>query len=307
MITLLFVLLFIVAFIVFFSKVDSQKIILELQDTNYFLVFLSYITTFIIVICGFFRWYFLVKAIKPTVLLRNILDIYLVALLSNYASPGKMGVPVKSALLKFIERISVGRSLPAILGEIFLDVILLTIFLIFSTVFGRQFAIFYQITKEFITRISSIVMGQLIWLLLFIVVIFLLIYLLWRKTGVLTKAWKATRNFMDTPKCMYMGIVFTAFLWASSFIQGYLLFLAFGEQVSFFFVILLFSFSVLIGYLSPLPGGMGIRELSIAGITGIILGNYEVGITIAIFARVMFFLVLPVVFLYRKFFIKITL
>ena len=66
------------------------------------------------------------------------------------------------------------------------------------------------------------------------------------------------------------------------------------------FVILMISITDLISYLFPLPGGIGVREVTIAGVGGIIIGNYGVALTVGILARLLFVLALPVLYLYNK-------
>ena len=96
------------------------------------------------------------------------------------------------------------------------------------------------------------------------------------------------------------SFLFTIFLWLVSFVQYKLSFLAFGVSISFIFIVLMISITDLISYIFPLPGGIGVREVTIAGIGGIIIGNYGIALTVGVLARLLFVLALPMLYLYNK-------
>jgi len=64
----------------------------------------------------------------------------------------------------------------------------------------------------------------------------------------------------------------------------------------------LISASVLAGYLSPLPGGAGVREAFIAGMYNVVYGNVEMALVVSVLLRVLFFLTIP--FLYLLLFVR---
>ncbi|MBN2091986.1 flippase-like domain-containing protein, partial [candidate division KSB1 bacterium] len=122
-INLFFISLLLVGFILAFYNnwdelVKYKEVILNISLTNIFIIL---ILTMSATIFRSWRWYFLLLPIKSPLPWKNILRITINALAANYSTPGKMGIPAKAVLLKQSEDIDVGKSLPSILGELFIE------------------------------------------------------------------------------------------------------------------------------------------------------------------------------------------
>ena len=101
---------------------------------------------------------------------------------------------------------------------------------------------------------------------------------------------KTFRKIVRTKKMIFIGVVLSLAYWLLNFATSYFLFLAFGVEISFLIVIVVFSIGNLIGDLSPSPGGMGLIE-GVSIITYSLLGvGLSVAVAVALLTRIIFYL-----------------
>ena len=245
------------------------------------------------------RWFFLVKPLKEKIKYRNIIDIVVISLLFNFVAPAKIGTVSKSFLLKYHEDIDVASSSPTLLAEVLLDILILLLFFFASFLLEYKSPVFQQIFQKTILQINwklFLEYGAAV----FILLVGIFIFYRFKKSHFVGKIISVVKIMFSHKNYLFKSFLFTIFLWMVSFIQYKLSFLAFGVNISFVFIILMISITDLISYLFPLPGGIGVREVTIAGIGGIIIGNYGIALTVGILARLLFVLALPVLYLYNK-------
>ena len=101
---------------------------------------------------------------------------------------------------------------------------------------------------------------------------------------------KTFRKIVRTKKMIFIGVVLSLAYWLLNFATSYFLFLAFGVEISFLIVIVVFSIGNLIGDLSPSPGGIGLIE-GVSIITYSLLGvGLSVAVAVALLTRIIFYL-----------------
>ena len=103
------------------NKDEFYKYKSVLQDINYFYIIIILLLTISASIFRSWRWYFLLIPIKSDIPWRNVLRVTINGLAANYSTPGKLGIPAKAVLLKQSDNVDIGKSLPSILGELFIE------------------------------------------------------------------------------------------------------------------------------------------------------------------------------------------
>ena len=203
------------------------------------------------------RWYFLVKPVKNQVSLKNIYIISLNAIAANFAVPGKMGVPAKAILLKNAEGIDFSRSTPSLVNELLLEYSSMLLFFAGSAMLGGFFKW---------NMFRGIFVGKLGFALLFFMLIGFFLYVIFRKHKIGAESFqKLTQAFQISwlRKDLFLiafGITVVNLL--LTFWGDKLLFRSLGFDIPYIFVVFSSSFSSIASLLSPLPGGIGIREIA---------------------------------------------
>lgn len=204
----------------------------------------------------------LMRVLKWSVLLKNVPlgDAapvqFLGSTISNF-TPGKLGEPVKSALLKVKTGIAVSRSLPSIMWERIMDV---TVLLLLSAVFMTSFS-----SSLYFAEMASIIIFAVV-LALFLGMLYsrgfgMIVFSLLRRLPVLNRI---SGQFIESfytekaeKKSLLLSFAASAAAWIMDGVVFYLCFLAVGVRLDPVFFIGLISVSALIGIASFLPGGLG--------------------------------------------------
>jgi glycosyltransferase 2 family protein len=221
------------------------------------------------ILAGFLVSFFaiMLRVLKWKVLLNNVsfAELYPIQLLgitiSNF-TPGKAAEPFKAVILKTIKKINVSESLPAIIWERILDILILVGFSIFVV--------------GFISLSSDLVYLAFASIGIFtIVLLFFLGVLKSRKFGTrvfsIFKRLPFLKNVSDKfinafydhnikKRKIILSFLVTFFTWL---VEGFVLYLALvsiGIHLNPLFLSSLIALSILIGVASSLPGGIGSFE-----------------------------------------------
>lgn len=246
----------ILAALIWYAKPLTLAGIVAKSDINYIFFALMLMT---ISICT--------RVLKWKVLLNDLkfLEIFPVQMLgitiSNF-TPGKIAEPLKAVILKARKNISVSDSMPSIIWERIIDVIVLIIFsLIALQLFGFQ---------SKIMLLSFISIGAFAFLIALLLVMLHnknFGYSIFRRLRKLPIANRLSEDFMKNfyenkikKKKLFSCLVFTGIAWFLDGVVFYLTLQALGITVNPLVLSGIIALSVLIGVASTLPGGLGSTE-----------------------------------------------
>lgn len=100
---------------------------------------------------------------------------------------------------------------------------------------------------------------------------------------------KTFRRVIKDKKMIFFGTTLSIIHWILNFASSYFLFLSLGSEVSFLVVVVVFNIGNLIGYLSPIPGGIGLVE-GASIITYTLLGiPLAMAIAVSLLTRIIFY------------------
>jgi uncharacterized membrane protein YbhN (UPF0104 family) len=256
-----------------------------------FLVFSLIISAFLLM---FVRFYILIIPVKKDIKLKNIVQISIHAMILNSTTPGKVGYPLKAYLLKKKEELAISRSLPSIFSEIFLDYLLTAVFFVISIFIGG----FYP----FISRVFSsyLIPSNFYRIILLLTVLFIVVFSLKRKifsSDKLKNTFKSIKLISTRNDVIFMSIILTVFYISLQFYADYILIRSLGFKVPISFIVFTSSFSNLLVLLAPLPGGLGVRELSGAYLFQVFYNLGEIAIVAVLISRILTFATLFILFL----------
>jgi uncharacterized protein (TIRG00374 family) len=270
-ILLLFFSLAILAMLLYVS--DVTRVFAIISGANPYYVFPALLISFSLMPVRVFRWKVLLEKIRIHVPFRKLFPTYMAGMFVSNLTPGKVGEPIKSYLLKKTAGVSISKSLPSVFMEKIFDV--------FSTVTLSFMGIALVTLPE---KVGTIIL-PIIFLYVFAVTAAL--YVSARKDRIYFISRKMLRLFgwlpfvrrLDKPlesfaekfnasllrykdaRVSLKNFMLSMFLWAAEGVILYLCFLAVGIEIDALVVISFFSIAVLIGVTSLLPGGLGSSEV----------------------------------------------
>ncbi|MFQ5822484.1 MAG: lysylphosphatidylglycerol synthase transmembrane domain-containing protein [bacterium] len=260
-------------------------------------VFVIAINLFVI----YLRWYFLLMPIKPTVLLRNVIFISISSVAVNYSTPGKLGVPAKAFLLKKLEKVDINQSIPSLFAELFLDYGFMFAMLILAGALGGYLHAAMDVVE--LLSLSSVSFSLLITFLICLAMgIAVLIF--WRKIrsskffqnlSMAVRMMKARRDYMQLVIFLTFGNLILSFWGDLLLLKGL------GVKVPYLFVIFSFSCAGIIGFLSPIAGGVGVREVVNAYLFKLYSYSGPVALMATLLRRILTYIILLLNLLFLKF------
>lgn len=241
------------------------------------------------------RWYLLLIPIKTEIQLRSVFRIAINAILLNQIAPGKVGYPTKAYFLKQAEDIPISRAIPSLVGEVFLDYFITGIFLVIAVWLGGYMRSLIQLLRQ------NMNLGH-IWLIPVSILISLLIYfILKRKLASssifrnMAVAFRSTRQRTDIIAKSITITIVALFIW---FVCDYLLLLSLGYKLPLDFLIFVGAFTNIIVLIAPLPGGLGVREISGAYLFKLFYNLGEIAVIMVLLSRLFSLLSLLILYGY---------
>lgn len=217
------------------------------------------------------------RVLKWKILLKNIgffelLPIQMLGITISNFTPGKIGEPLKAILLKMRKGMAVSESLPSIIWERIIDILILIILSLFAV--------------QLISFESKLFLLSFISVGIFIALISLLLVILYNKkigTRVFVFLKKLpllngmSESFMETfykskikKRRLLICASLTAIPWLFEGVVLYLSFLALGINTNPIILSGIIALSILIGVASFLPGGIGSAEFAMIILLGLI-------------------------------------
>jgi len=271
-----------------------ENIIAIKERFNYLYFVAVFSGILVIVLLRVVRWLLLLKPIKQNISFLNIIEIYSGSQILNYAAPGKWAVPARAFFLKKLESVAITQSIPSLMGELFLDISgMFSLLMIIAISWGY----FYQIINLFQQRLLSALVGFSIFVGLGGGIFY---FLNKRKNRLLDSLFSAIKTSFQQRKYLFIAFGLTSVILLLSFLCDLLILRALGLIVPYHFVIMTFSFSTIMGFLSPLPGGIGVNELSNTYLFKIFYNAGEFAFFATFLRRVLDYLMVIILFLCVK-------
>jgi len=281
------------------DKLTEYKAVLI--NVNYWNLIISFVIAGVAIFFRSWRWYYLVRPIKETMSFLNVYGVSINALAANFTMPGKLGVPVKALLLKKSENVDMSKSLPSIFGEIIVEhssEFIIALFCVF--IGGHLSKLFYTVDR---LVESNLVIN--IGFILAIVVIFVGIGILFRKK---IKSVNLIHQFVESiqltrKRLDYLGYSYliTTINLLFAYYGFYLVVAALGHpEIDLTFVIFAGTITNFVGLISPFPGGVGAREITIYGLYDFYFGLGGIALLAIILMRLITYLALFLSFLIER-------
>jgi len=239
-----------------------------LRNANYAMIAGALGITIFANVMRSWRWYYLLVPIKKSISFISVLRVNTNAIAANLSTPGKAGVPVKAYLLKKLEGIDYSRSLPSILGEMGLEYAAQFTLLVASIFIGGHLTKLF-VTLQKITESQTLIQN----ILLTFGILGLLgvgFYFFRKKVNFPNFVEKFLGAIRDTGKrwdCWGYSTLITVVNLIIDFGGFWLLLAALGHpEIGLTFIIFAGAITNIIGLLSPFPGGIGAREITIYGL-----------------------------------------
>ena len=189
------------------------------------------------------------------------------ASLLNYSAPGFVGAPAKAILARDARSIPVSRSLPTLIVEQMLDALLLVI--------GGGVALILA-GPAVISALGGTVSGND----LVIAAAFLgLVALILAVAGIAVRSLmpgffdairSGTGELMSSDQHRLPILVLTGTRWLLDMAAIGLASIAVGLRLSVVEILLIGNLALLIGMVAPVPGGLGVREATMAAVAGVL-------------------------------------
>ncbi|MBD3289332.1 flippase-like domain-containing protein [candidate division KSB1 bacterium] len=284
------------------NKDEFYKYKIVLQGINYFYISIILVLTISASIFRSWRWYYLLIPIKSDISWRNVLRVTINALAANYSTPGKLGIPAKAVLLKQSDNVDVGKSLPSILGELFVEHSSEISLALICVLIGGHLQKLFRVVKNIFTSSTLI---QNILIMISIVMILIVISIIFKKKfkslNFFNKLSEAIRLTGKRADCIGYSYLITTINLIISYFSNWLLFAALGyPEIPYTFIVFAGTITNIVGLMSPLPGGLGVRELTTFGLYNLYFGLGGIAFLAMLIMRVITYLALFLLFLMER-------
>ena len=264
---------------------DPVKFASIVAGSNYKLLFVAFVISSISIFLRIIKWKVLLDGVK----LSTIIPVQLLGLTLSNFSPGKIGEPIKAIVLKSADERPVSSTLPSIIWERILDVLVLVLLAILGAYsFVHLGGSFYIISVIVVVLFTALLAVGL--LILYRKSFGLFIFRFLRRLPFLNRMSDSfIKTFQNTAigkKKIFYSFLLTLAAWVLEGFVIYYAFLSIGVNLSPFVLASVFALATMIGVASSLPGGIGSTDVVLAiflasfgvdkslAITGILLSRF---------------------------------
>jgi uncharacterized protein (TIRG00374 family) len=246
------------------------------------------------------RWHVLLKVIKGDISFKNVIVATIGATAINTAGPGKLGVPARAILIKKLEGVEINQSIPSVLMDLFFEILALGMLLTASALaIGMHNTVLKVATSTLTNENILYTVGALI-------VLLLAGYLLRRKitaNDFLRKLIVALQKTLRRKEVFAIGLGISLLNLLVHFWADQMLFKALQQDIPFGFIMFSSAFSAMAGWLSPLPSGLGVWELSRAYLFKTYYNIGELAVVMTLLRRLLTYAAMGVVYAASAFFV----
>jgi uncharacterized membrane protein YbhN (UPF0104 family) len=240
------------------------------------------------------RWHLLVKMIHGTSHFMRASEAFLTSVVINYAAPVGLAVPSRAALTKRALGLSAAETGSVALWEVGVDIIILGILsLLWIAVSGsRGLDALNDATSPVL--VLAVIVAGLIGLTVGVIGLRKFKPNLWAKLRIEGRAF--IRQPLEHPRDAARVVSVTIIYWLLQVVVLWLLLDAVGVDPSFRLTLGLVSVPILIGMVSPVPGGAGVREALMVAMAHIYDVNSTDVLLAALVYRVALFAAIPILY-----------
>lgn len=238
------------------------------------------------------RWQGMLRAIDQDVPLAAALDITVTSTMVNYAAPGYLWSPTKGLLARQFHGIGFGKTLPTLAAEQGLDALAL----LFGSLLGLALVgpsttdrLLEKLESPSTALLLAVVLGAVLVTALGAVVVRRFVSSFWQVLTATGRMLAADRQ----GRAPMLGL--TLARWVLDVTAIWLATNAVGLSLGLDAAILLSNVPLLIGQISPMPGGVGFREGAMAAIAGTIGVSISAILAAAVLHRAVLLAALPIV------------
>ncbi len=264
---------------------DPGRFAAIIAGSDYKLILAALLVSSLTILVRVMKW----KVLLDNERLSNIVPVQLLGVTISNFSPGKIGEPLKAVVLKLTNDKPVSVSLPSIIWERILDVIVL----VGLSIFGAYS--FMHITGKFYILSTAVIAVFSALLLVGLLVLYKKNFATWffgivRRLPLLNRISESfVKTFQETRiprrKILY-SFIFTLAAWLLEGAILYCALLSVGVSISPLVLASIFALATLIGIGSSLPGGIGTTDVVLTifltsfgvekslAVTGILLGRF---------------------------------
>ncbi len=238
------------------------------------------------------RWQLMLRAISQELPLTAAVELTVTSSLINYAVPGYVGSPAKGLLARQTYGIGLGRSVPTLAVEQALDALALVIGATVGVILAGPASLSWLAAS--FDRSLAVMIALL---LVFGLSAFLVAgYLLRRRARYFVEALIASSRMLANNRQHRTAILLlTLARWVADSATIWVAAAALGVHLGATALLLLTNIPLLLGLVSPFPGGVGLREGAMAAIAGMINLTITGIVAAAVLHRAVMVAALPVV------------
>jgi len=248
-----------VIYLAFSFYADFDSVVKSLIGFNWYAVILVLLLTSVNFFVRFLKWHYYLRLLKIDVSFTNSLLIFLSGLVMS-VTPGKFGEVLKSFLLKNISGTPVSESAPIIFVERITDFLSVLLLTIAGAVFFDYGLVTVIITSAAFVALTIIINNRR--LSLGIIGYLEKIKFIGKNITKIHSAYEASFKMLRF-KPLYEMTFLSILAWLPECFGFYIILTNFNVQVSVFWSIFVYTFSIIIGALTMLPAGIGVTEGSL--------------------------------------------
>lgn len=238
------------------------------------------------------RWQIMLRVLGHDLTLDAAVDLTISSTMINYTAPGYLWSPAKGLLARQMYGIGLGRSVPTLAVEQVLDAVALLL----GTMVGLTLAgptITHSILVHVRTPSTAVVVVALV---LIAVILGAGISLLRRLGPRFSSTVVEAGRLLARDRSLRVPVVaYTAARWVLDTLAIWLAAKAVGVSLGAAALIMMSNLPLLVGLISPMPGGVGFREGAMAGVAGVLALPVSAILAAAILHRTILLLALPIV------------
>jgi glycosyltransferase 2 family protein len=213
------------------------------------------------------RWCFLLRRIGESIRLAVSVRLTALASLLNYAAPGFLGAPAKAIFARNETGLPVSRSLPTLVAEQTLDALLLLVAAAVSIVIAGPVLVsalldLYSFDRSLVAvmvGIGFIVLAMLAW------------FAARRVLPAFARSTESSlRMLLQGRRDLVPISILTLTRWLLDMLAVAIASVAVGLRLNIVEILLIANLSLLVGLMAPVPGGLGVREATMAALAGIL-------------------------------------
>lgn len=281
--------------------VDFERTLPIVANLDVSLVLLVFLLGGVNIFLVALRWHVLLKVVKSDVSFKNVITATIGATAINTAGPGKLGVPAKALLIKKLEGVEINQSLPSVFVDLLFEILALAALLVVSALaIGMHHTVLQFVGTRFASTNIFYIAGVLL-------IVTFGVYLLRRKITANDFAKNSIHALQKTLRrkdFFVIGLSISVLNSLVHFWADQLLFKALQQDIPYGFVVFSSAFSAMAGWLSPLPSGLGVWELSRAYLFKAYYHIGELAVIMTLLRRLLTYAAMGVIYALNALFIS---